>query len=98
MPLSGSTIADHVKSAAFALMPLYRPIDAHALTAERLHGDDTTVPVMARSETDTARLWVYARKDRPFPGTDPPAALFHYSRDLSGEHPRAHLASWEGFM
>ena len=38
---------------------------------------------------DTARLWVYVRDDRPFAGSDPPAALFHYSRDRRGEHPRS---------
>src|SRR5690606_17447049 len=40
----------------------------------------------------------YVRDDRPFAGTDPPAALFHYSRDRRGEHPRAHLASWSGIL
>jgi transposase len=98
VPLSTSTLADQVGAASFALMPLYRLIEAHVLAAERLHGDDTTVPVMAKGKTDTARLWVYVRDDRPFAGTDPPAALFHYSRDRRGEHPRAHLASWSGIL
>ncbi|HXH42383.1 MAG TPA: IS66 family transposase [Bradyrhizobium sp.] len=98
VPLSVSTLADQVGAAAFALMPLYRLIEAHVLAAERLHGDDTTVPVMAKSKTDTARLWVHVRDDRPFAGADPPAALFHYSRDRRGEHPRAHLASWSGIL
>jgi len=98
VPLSTSTLADQVGAAAFALMPLYRLIEAHVLAAERLHGDDTTVPVMAKVKTDTARLWVYVRDDRPFAGADPPAALFHYSRDRRGEHPRAHLASWSGIL
>ena len=98
VPLSVSTLADQVGAAAFALMPLYRRIEAHVLIAERLHGDDTTVPVMAKLKTDTARLWVYVRDDRPFAGADPPAALFHYSRDRRGEHPRAHLASWSGIL
>lgn len=53
---------------------------------------------MAKLKTDIARLWVYIRDDRPFAGTDPPAALFHYSRDRRGEHPRAHLASWSGIL
>jgi transposase len=98
VPLSVSTLADQVGAAAFALMPLYRLIEAHVLAAERLHGDDTTVPVMAKSKTDIARLWVYVRDDRPFAGADPPAALFHYSRDRRGEHPQAHLASWSGIL
>ena len=98
VPLSTSTLADQVGAAAAALMPLYRRIEAHVLAAERLHGDDTTVPVMAKGKTDTARLWTYVRDDRPFAGTDPPAALFHYSRDRRGEHPRTHLASWSGIL
>jgi transposase len=98
VPLSMSMLADQVGAAAFALMPLYRLIEAHVLAAERLHGDDTTVPVMAKTKTDVARLWTYVRDDRPFAGTDPPAALFHYSRDRRGEHPRAHLASWSGIL
>lgn len=98
VPLSISTLADQVGAAAFALMPLYRLIEAHVLAAERLHGDDTTVPVMAKGKTDVARLWVYVRDDRPFAGADPPAALFHYSRDRRGEHPQAHLASWSGIL
>jgi transposase len=98
VPLSLSTLADQVGAATAALMPLYRRIEAHVLAAERLHGDDTTVPVLAKGKTDIARLWVYVRDDRPFAGADPPAALFHYSRDRRGEHPRTHLASWAGIL
>ena len=98
VPLSVSTLADQVGAAAFALMPIYRLIEAHVLAAERLHGDDTTVPVMAKGKTDIARLWVYVRDDRPFAGPAPPAALFHYSRDRRGEHPRTHLATWSGIL
>ena len=98
VPLSLSTLADQVGAAAHALMPLYKLIEAHVLAATRIHGDDTTVPVMAKGKTDTARLWVYVRDDRPFAGTDPPAALFHYSRDRRGEHPQAHFAAWSGIL
>ena len=98
VPLSVSTLADQVGAAAFALTPLYRRIEVHVLAAERLHGDDTTVPVMAKLKTDVGRLWVYVRDDRPFAGADPPATLFHYSRNRRGEHPRAHLASWSGVL
>ena len=98
VPLSVSTLADQVGAAAFALMPLYKRIETHVLAAERLHGDDTTVPVMAKGKTDIARLWVYVRDDAPFAGADPPAVLFHYSRDRRGEHPQAHLANWAGIF
>ena len=98
VPLSLSTLADQVGAASVALMPLYRRIEAHVLAGERVHGDDTTVPVLAKGKTDTGRLWVYVRDDTPFGGPAPPAALFHYSRDRRGEHPRAHLASWAGIL
>ena len=45
------------------------------MAAERLHGDDTTVPVLAKGKTDTGRCWVYVRDDRPFGGHGPPAAM-----------------------
>ena len=76
VPLSVSTLADQVGAASFALMPIFRLIEAHVFAAERLHGDDTTVPVMAKGKTDIARLWDYVRDDRPCGGTDPPAVVF----------------------
>ncbi len=42
---------------------LVKRIEAHVLSAERLHGDDTTVPVLAKGKTDTGRIWVYVRDD-----------------------------------
>jgi transposase len=98
VPLSLSTLADQVGACTAVLMPLFRRIEAHVLAAERLHGDDTTVPVLAKGKTDTARLWVYVRDDKPFAGPAPPAAVFYYSRDRGGEHPQAHLASWAGLF
>lgn len=96
--LSLSTLADQVGTAAVVLKPLHELIEAHVLAAERLHGDDTTVPVLARGKTATGRLWVYVRDDRPFGGPAPPAAVFHYSRDRAGEHPERHLAEFVGVL
>jgi transposase len=98
VPLSLSTLADQVGAGCVVLDPLFKRLEAHVLAAERLHGDDTTVPVMAKGKTVTARSWVYVRDDRPFGGKDPPAAVFHYSRDRSGEHPQRHLASYAGIL
>lgn len=98
VPLSLSTLADQVGAGAAVLMPLFKRLEAHVLSASRLHGDDTTVPVLAKGKTDTGRLWTYVRDDRPFGGADPPAAVFYYSRDRRGEHPAAHLAGWSGIL
>ena len=81
-----------------ALAPLVTLIEAHVLAAERLHGDDTTVPVLAKDKTITARLWSYVRDDRPFGGPSHPAAIFYYSRDRTGEHPRRHLRAYSGIL
>ncbi len=83
--LSLSTLADQVGACTVALRPLHDLIADHVLAAERLHGDDTPVPVLARGRCATGRAWVYVRDDRPFGGTDPPAVLFRYSRDRSGD-------------
>ncbi len=98
VPLSLSTLADQVGACAGVLEPLFRLIQAHVMAAGRLHGDDTTVPVLAKGKTATGRVWVYVRDDRPFGGVDPPAALFHFSPDRRGEHPQAHLAGWSGVL
>lgn len=79
-------------------MPLYLLIEAHVFAAERLHGDDTTVPVLAKTRTDTDRIRAYVRDDRPFGSPAPPSAIFHYSRNRWGEHPVSHLRSWRGIL
>src|SRR5262245_24844218 len=96
--LDVSTLADWVGAAAATLMPLVEVIQAHVFAAERIHADDTTVPVLAKGRTRTGRLWTYVRDDRPFAGPDPPAAVFFYSPDRSGEHPERHLTSYAGLM
>jgi transposase len=96
--LSVSTLADQVGGCAVLLRPLYDLIRAHVFAGERVHGDDTTVPVLAKGKTTTGRVWVYVRDDRPFGGTGPPAAVFHYSRDRGAEHPQDHLAGYGGIL
>jgi transposase len=96
--LSLSTLADQVGTCAVALEPIHALIKAHVLAGERLHGDDTTVPLLARGGTRQARLWTYVRDDRPFAGGAPPAALFHFSADREKTHPNRHLAGWAGVL
>lgn len=98
VPLSLSTLADQVGAVASLLEPLHQRIEAHVLSAQRLHGDDTTVPVLAKGKTTTGRIWTYVRDDKPFGGTSPPAALYFYSRDRKGEHPQNHLKDWSGVL
>jgi transposase len=96
--LDVSTLADWVGACTASLAPLNELIRRHVYAAERLHGDDTTVPVLAKYKTVIGRLWTYVRDDRPFAGPDPPAAVFFYSRNRGGEHPSRHLAGYAGIL
>ena len=98
LDLSVSTLADQVGACAVALKPLLALIEAHVLAAERLHGDDTPVPVLAKGKTDTGRAWVYVRDDKPFAGPGPQATLFLYARDRPGDHPVEHLRTFAGIL
>ncbi len=98
--LDRATMAAWVGKAASLMRPLLDALARHVMAAERLHADDTPVPVLApgAGRTKTGRLWVYARDDRPFAGTAPPAVLYRYTPDRRGEHPRAHLAGFRGIL
>ncbi len=98
--LSRSTLADMVGQSARLLRPLVDALGRHVMAGERVHADDTVVPVLepGRGKTRTARLWVYVRDDRPFAGRAPAAAFYRYTPDRKGEHPRAHLRDFRGIL
>jgi transposase len=96
--LSVSTLADQIGGCAVLLRPLYELIRAHVFAGERVHGDETPVPVLAKHETRKGRLWAYVRDDKPFAGPAPPAAVFFYSRDRTAQHPQSHLRDYAGIL
>jgi transposase len=96
--LSVSTLADQVGACTAVLNPLYALIERHVLAAERLHGDDTTVPILAKHKTIKGHIWTYVRDDRPFGGHAPAAALYYASRDRRHEHPVRHLHDFAGIL
>lgn len=98
--LDRSTLAGWVGQTTRLLRPLVEAVGTHVMAAERVHADDTTVPVLdpGRGKTKTGRLWCYVRDDRPFGGQTPPAVLYCYSPDRKGEHPRRHLSGFRGIL
>jgi transposase len=100
LDLDRSTLSDWVGQAAWLLDPVVGGIRQHVFAAEKIHGDDTTVPVLTPGlgRTKTGRLWVYVRDDRPFCGDAAPAAAYFYSPDRGGAHPAAHMAGFSGFL
>jgi transposase len=98
--LERSTLADWVGGTNALLVPLVEALRRHVLSATKLHGDDTPVPVLApgNGKTKTGRLWTYVRDDRPAGDTTPAAVWFAYTPDRKGEHPKAHLSNFTGTL
>ena len=98
--LPRATLAAWVGETARLLDPLVGALERYVMSATKLHADDTPVPVLepGRGRTRTARLWAYARDERPCAGPDPPAVVYRYSPDRKGEHPQAHLSSFRGTL
>jgi transposase len=96
--LSLSTLADLVGACTTVLQPLHALIEVHVLGAERLHGDDTNVPILAKGKTIRGHIWTYVRDDRPFGSRAPPAALYYASRDRRHEHRVRHLKAFSGIL
>ena len=98
--LNRSTLADWVGGATELLAPLIDTLGRYVMSAEKLHADDTPVPVLApgRGTTKQGRLWTYVRDDRPAGSKEPPAVLMRYSADRKAERPNAHLAKFTGIL
>ena len=95
-----STLANWVGGACWWLKPLHERLAAQVFSSTKLFADDTTMPVLdpGRGRTKTGRLWVYARDDRPWAGTDPPAAVYFYSPDRKSDRPASHLEHFRGVL
>ena len=98
--LERSTLADWVAGSADLLDPLVQALSRYVRAGEKIHADDTPLPVLApgRGRTRTGRLWVYVRDDRPAAGTAAPAVWFAYSPDRRGTHPQQHLREFSGIV
>jgi transposase len=98
--LDRSTLADWVSGTSQLFEPLVEALRRHVMSAQKLHADDTPVPVLApgNGKTKTGRLWTYVRDDRPSGDETPPAVWFAYTPDRKGEHPQAHLSKFKGTL
>jgi transposase len=98
--LSRSTLADMVGQVAGLVRPLIDALVRYVMAGERVHGDDTEVPVLepGLGRTRKARLWTYVRDGRPYGCAEPPAILYRYSPDRRGAHPQDHLRGFKGIL
>ena len=98
--LDRATLAEWVGGASRLVAPLVDALGRYVLAADKVHADDTPVPVLepGRGRTKTGRLWTYVRDDRPCASRDPPAVWYRYSPDRKSEHPRMHLRRFCGIL
>jgi transposase len=98
--LPRSTLAEWVGGAHHLLRPLVAALRRYVLDTEKLHGDDTPIPVLApgKGKTATGRLWTYVRDDRPAGSPEAPAVWFAYSPNRQGKHPHQHLKFFTGIL
>jgi transposase len=96
--LERSTLAGWVGATSELMAPLVEALRRYVFGCDKLHADDTPVPVLApgTGKTKTGRLWTYVRDDRPSGSTDPPGVWFAYSPDRKGDHPQQHLRDFSG--
>lgn len=104
--IPATTLVDWCGGAMKTLAPLIEKIEADVMSSDLLHADDTPIRVLDRSRKDKGlgkgvkqgRIWTYVRDQRPWAGQDPPGAVYHFSPDRKGEHPRKHLARSSGIL
>src|SRR6266567_135385 len=98
--LDRAILARWVGEAAALLEPVAEVLRRYVLDSEKLHGDDTPLPVLApgTGKTKIGRFWTYVRDNRPAGDDRAPAVWFAYSPDRKGEHPQRHLAKFVGIL
>ena len=101
-----TTMVDWCGGAMKVLAPLIEKIEAHVMASPILHADDTPIRVLDRSArkkelgkaVKQGRIWTYVCDQRPWSGAAPPGAVYRFSPDRKGEHPRSHLAKSTGIL
>ena len=98
--LPRSTLTGWVGQCCALLEPLADAISAHVRAGSALFADDTPVKLQAKGKgrTTTARMWVYARDERPWSGDAAPAAWYRFTPDRKGLHPVEHLKGYRGHI
>ena len=101
--LSGSLLASWVGKCTKLLERVSDAIRDHVLAGQAIFMDDTTVKLLqkgkgkGRNKTKTARLWIYARDEKPWGSTSPPAAWYQFSTSREAQHPSQHLQTYQGY-
>jgi transposase len=101
--LSGSLLCSWVGKITKLMERLSDAIRDHVFEAQAIFMDDTTVKLLqkgkgkGKNKPKTARLWDYARDERPWGSVSPPAVWYQFSTNRRAEHPSKHLETYKGF-
>ena len=101
--LSGALMALWVGKCTKLLERLSDAIRDHVFEAQAIFMDDTTVKLLqkgkgrGKNKTKTARLWVYARDEKPWASGVPPAVWYQFSTNRGAQHPTEHLKPYKGY-
>jgi transposase len=89
LDIDRSTLAGWAGQAAALLDPVVARIRDEVLNADKIHADDTRVPVLdpGRGKTATGRLWVYAADDHASSSTAPRATWYRFTPDRTARAP-----------
>jgi len=95
-----STLTGWAGQAAALLDPIVSRIREEGLKADKIHADDTPVPMLdpGKARTATARLWTYVVDDRASGVTCPALVWYRFTSDRSGIHPQGELKSFTGLL
>ncbi|NUB29709.1 IS66 family transposase [Azospirillum brasilense] len=99
-PVDRSVLARWAGQACWWLETVQEELAKAVFASAKLFADDTPMPTLApgTGRVKTGRFWAYARDDRPWQGTDPPAVVYAYTSDRKGERPAGHLRDFHGVL
>jgi len=89
-----STLCDWVMHCADRLQPIVFAMKVDLLRQEKLHTDDTPIPVLAKGKTKQARLWVYVGDG----SCGPQITVYDYTPTRAQSGPQTFLFSFKGFL
>jgi transposase len=90
-PVARTTLCDWVMQCGQALMPVAERMMELLKEQAVIFSDDTTVALQNSGKTRNTRFWVYA-------GHSPPLIVYHHTETRAGQHPKAQLQGWSGYL
>lgn len=89
-----STMCEVVLTCGAAMKPLWLAVQQHLLKRSELHVDETSMPCLAKGQTQKMRMWTYLSSA----GDTQPIILYHFTPTKAGEHVIRFLKGWSGYL